>query len=155
MRGLFKWAKKAEHVEIDPTDGIEFAEAKTAGHHTWTADEITQFEAYWPIGTRQRLAMAVLLYTGLRRGDAVLLGRQHIKDGWIKLTTEKTGETVEMPLDPALAEIIERSPTSDLAIISTAAGNPMTKAGFGNWFLKPVTPLAFREPLTVSERRWL
>ena len=134
MRGLFQWAKKAEHVEIDPTEGVEFAEAKTAGHHTWTADEIAQFEAHWAIGTRQRLAMAVLLYTGLRRGDAVLLGRQHIKDGWIKLTTEKTGETVEMPLAPALAEIIEQTPTSDLAIISTAAGNPMTKAGFGNWF---------------------
>jgi integrase len=126
-------------VDADPTDGVKFAAAKTDGHHTWTAEEIARFEAHWPIGTRQRLAMAVLLYTGLRRGDAVRLGRQHIKDGWFKIQTEKTGETVDMPLAPALEEIIAQSPTSDLALISTASGSPMTKAGFGNWFREACT----------------
>ncbi|CAJ0867182.1 hypothetical protein AMST5_01929 [freshwater sediment metagenome] len=134
MRSLFQWAKEAEHVETDPTEGVSFAKVETEGHATWTTEEIRLFEARWPIGTRQRLAMAILLYTGLRRGDAVRLGRQHIKDGWIKLQTEKTGEVVDMPLLPPLAEIIAKTPTSDLAFISTAYGAPMSKAGFGNWF---------------------
>jgi integrase len=34
--------------------------------------------------------LAVLLYTGLRRGDAVRLGRQHIRHGVATLRTEKT-----------------------------------------------------------------
>jgi integrase len=135
MRHLFSWAAGADHIEADPTQGVAFVKAKTTGHHTWTADEIAAFETHWPIGTRQRLAMAILLYTGLRRGDAVRLGRQHIgKDGRIRLTTEKTGEGLDLPLAPALAEIIEKTPTADLALISTATGDPMTKAGFGNWF---------------------
>jgi integrase len=80
------------------------------------------------------MAMAVLLYTGLRRGDAVRLGKQHIRDGFIYIDTEKTGEKVELPVAEPLAEIISASPTADLALISTGAGQPMTKAGFGNWF---------------------
>jgi integrase len=135
MRHLFAWAKEAQHIESDPTEGVSFAKAETEGHATWTVEEIRRFEAHWPIGTRQRLAMAVLLYTGLRRGDAVRLGRQHIRDGWIALPkTEKTGERIDMPLAPALADIVARSPTGDLALISTETGAPRAKAGFGNWF---------------------
>ena len=37
--------------------------------HTWTEDEIAQFEAHWPIGSKQRLAFALHLYTGQRRSD--------------------------------------------------------------------------------------
>jgi integrase len=42
---------------------------------------VTAYEKRWPIGTRQRVWLDVLLYTGLRRGDAVRLGRQHIREG--------------------------------------------------------------------------
>jgi len=37
-----------------------------------------------------RLAMALMLYTGQRRSDAVLLGPPHEKDGWLKFTQQKT-----------------------------------------------------------------
>ena len=37
--------------------------------HTWTEEEITQFEERWPNGTRERLAFALLLYTGQRGSD--------------------------------------------------------------------------------------
>jgi integrase len=75
-----------------------------------------------------------LLYTGLRRGDAVQLGRQHIRDGVISMRTEKTGTPVTIPLLPELAEIIAVSKTGDLAFIATVTGTPMTKESFGNWF---------------------
>ena len=44
----------------------------------------------WPIGTRQRVWLDVLIYTGLRRGDAVRFGRQHVRDGIATIKTEKT-----------------------------------------------------------------
>ena len=75
-----------------------------------------------------------LLYTGLRCGDAVKLGRQHIRDGVISMRTEKTGMAVIIPLLPELAEIIAVSITGDLAFIATVTGTPMTKESFGNWF---------------------
>ena len=72
----------------------------------WSEEEIERFEAYWPIGTRERLALAILLYTGLRRGDAVRLGRQHVADGLIKIRTEKCDVQIIIPILPELAEII-------------------------------------------------
>jgi integrase len=53
-----------------------------------------RFEAAYPEGTRERRAYAVLLYTGLRVGDAARLGRQHLQeDGTIKLRTERPAPT--------------------------------------------------------------
>ena len=47
----------------------------------------------WPIGTKERVWLDVLLYTGLRRGDAVILGKQHVKNGIATIKTEKSQET--------------------------------------------------------------
>lgn len=75
-----------------------------------------------------------MLYSGLRRGDASQLGRQHIRDGVIHLRTEKTGTPVFIPVLPELAEVIEATPSTGLAFIATASGAAMTKESFGNWF---------------------
>ena len=84
MRSLFKWAKESELVAADPTQDVKIVpRPKTGGFRVWTEDEIERFEAHWPIGTRERLALDLLLYTGLRRGDVVRLGRPHVKDGQI------------------------------------------------------------------------
>src|SRR5262245_11305579 len=91
MRGLFKWAKAAGHVTVDPTDGIEYPKRKAgAGFPAWTEEEVERYYARWPLGTNERVWMDVLLFTGLRRGDAVMLGRQHIRDGIATLRTEKS-----------------------------------------------------------------
>jgi integrase len=134
MRSLFQWAKKAQHMESDPTQGVTGFPSKTDGIHCWTEEEIARFEDRWPIGTRERLALALLLYTGLRRGDAAMVGRQHVRDGVIALRTEKLSMQVTIPILPGLAKIINASPTGDLAFIATRAGKPMTKASFGIWF---------------------
>jgi integrase len=80
--------------------------------------------------------IAVLLYTGLRRGDAVRLGKQHIRCGVAVLRTEKSGGKIEVqiPLLPPLLEALEAGPTADLAFICGANGKPMTKESFGNAF---------------------
>jgi integrase len=109
------------------------------GFHTWTQEELDRFEARWSIGTRQRLAFDVLLYTGLRRGDAVRVGRQHIRDGVITLRTEKhrmgkAGEQVSIPILPPLAASIAATPIGDLTYLVTEAGQPWVKESFGNWF---------------------
>lgn len=134
MRALFQWAVAAEFLACDPTDGVKGFGHKTEGFHVWTEDEIDRFEMRWPIGTRERLGFAILLYTGLRRGDAVVLGRQHIRAGVIMLRTEKNGAQITIPVLPALAEIIAASGPGDMALIATERGAPMTKESFGNWF---------------------
>ena len=72
MRGLFRWAVKAKLVASDPTTGVDnMPRPKTEGFKVWTDDDIAAYEKRWPIGTRQRVWLDVLVYTGLRRGDAV------------------------------------------------------------------------------------
>lgn len=134
MRALFIWAKKRQLIDVDPTENVRGFAPKTQGFHTWTEEEITRFEARWPIGTRERLALSLLLFTGLRRGDAALLGRQHIRNHIITFRTSKSGQTVTIPVLPELARIIDASPTGDLALIATEGGRPMAKDSFGNWF---------------------
>jgi integrase len=134
MTGMFRWALDAEIIETDPTVNVSVPKQKTEGHHVWTVDEIQAFMERWPLGTRERLAFDVLLFTGLRRGDAVTLGKQHIRNGVITLKTEKTSETVRIPVLPMLAESIAAGPTGALAIIAGERGEPMTKESFGNWF---------------------
>ncbi len=80
---LFAWALAADYVKVDPTLGIKLLAGKNdeAGFHAWTEEELARFEATWKLGTRQRLAFDLLLYTGLRRGDAVRPGRPHVRTG--------------------------------------------------------------------------
>ncbi|MDG1116331.1 MAG: hypothetical protein P8N72_04290 [Flavimaricola sp.] len=95
MRGLFKWALESQLVDVDPTDGVKGPKrTKTEGFAVWTDDDVAKYYASWPTGTKERVWIDVLLYTGLRRGDAALLGRQHIKDGIATIRTEKTGTEV-------------------------------------------------------------
>jgi integrase len=137
MRGLFKWAAKAGHVKVDPTIGIENPKRKkNDGFIPWTEDHVAAYERCWPIGTRQRVWLDVLLYTGLRRGDAVRFGRQHVRDGVGQIKTEKSGFTVSvtLPILPVLAETLTAGPCGDLTFIAGESGQPLTKESFGNLF---------------------
>ena len=105
MRGLFRWAHRG-----GPSQGRsdrwreQPARKSTDGFIPWTEETWRAYEARWPIGTRQRVWLDVLAYTGLRRGDAVRLGRQHVRDGVATIKTEKSGFTVEvaLPILPVL-----------------------------------------------------
>ncbi len=135
MRGLFQWAVSAEMVETDPTDGVKNpARPKNEGFAAWRDDDVVVFESRWPAGTKERVWLHVLLYTGLRRGDAVMVGRQHVRDGVATIRTEKTGTEVNITILPPLAETLAIGPTGDLAFIAGADGRPLTKETFGNYF---------------------
>jgi hypothetical protein len=95
LRGLFIWLVESDLVAADPTAGIEVARPKTEGFPPWTPGDEAAFRARWPLGTRERVAFEVLRQTGLRRGDAVRVGRPHLGVlNAIRIDTEKTGERV-------------------------------------------------------------
>lgn len=135
MRGLFRWALEAELVEEDPTSGVKNPpRPKTGGFQAWNEEEVQAYEARWPAGTKERVWLHVLLYTGLRRGDAVKIGKQHVRDGVATIRTEKTGMEVNIPILPALEATLATGPTGDLAFIVGEKGQPLTKETFGNMF---------------------
>jgi integrase len=137
MRGAFEWAVAADHVAVDPTAGVKApARPKTDGFVAWTEDHVAAYQLRWPLGTRQRVWLDVLLYTGLRRGDAVRFGRPHIRNGIGRIKTEKSGETVTaiVPILPVLERTLKAGPVGDLTFIVGESGKPLTKESFGNEF---------------------
>ena len=139
VRVMFQWAKKEGRIPDDPTLGVTREKVKTSGYPTWSEAEIERFEAAHPIGTKGRLAFALLLYTGQRRGDAVKLGRQNIHDDVLTIDQGKTegGEEahLEIPVHPKLRAIIDATPTVGVkTFLVTHFGKPYTAPGFGNWF---------------------
>lgn len=142
VRRLLTWAVEQELVTSNPARDVPRLRTSAEGFHAWSLEEIARFEARWPIGTKERLAFALFRYLGVRRSDAVRLGKQHIREregkSYIRFTAEKgkrqSPVTLELPVPPVLGAIINDSPTGDLAFLVTEYGRPFAAAGFGNWF---------------------
>jgi integrase len=142
MRGLFEYGVQIEAIEVNPCEGVKrvkmpkAAPGEELGHHAWTEEECAAFEKAYPLGSRERLTYTVLAETGLRIGDAARVGRQHVKDGVLSLTTEKKGVEVWLSITPALAKALKAGPTGDLVWIVGARGRPMAKEALGYWFIQ-------------------
>jgi integrase/recombinase XerD len=138
LRALFSWAIEAEETEYNPARDVKFIKYVPKPHHSWTVEEVKRFEQRWPLGSKARLAMALIFYTAGRREDAVRLGPKHLKDGRLQFRQAKNEHRkpvdMDIPLHPLLLEAIEAADTGDQTYLVTAFGEPHTPNGFGNWF---------------------
>ena len=134
LRGLMQFAVATGLIGSDPTTAFEPAKTKAGRIHTWTETEIEQYEARHPIGSRARLAMELLLYTGQRLSNVIRMGPQHIRGGVLSVTQQKTGTELVLPVHPRLAEIIAATECGHLAFLVTSAGAPFSATRFGNLF---------------------
>lgn len=141
MKGLFGWALKRKHVKIDPTIGVDPPKRKKGlGFPKWTREDVAAYQRKFPLGTRQRVWLDVILFMGPRRGDAARIGRQHEREiGGIRVIqwqTEKSGETitVTLPILDVLQRTLDAGPIGDLTWACGARGLPFTKESFGNAF---------------------
>jgi len=107
---------------------------KSSGHHSWTDVEIEQFERRHPVGSRARLALALLLYTGQRRGDVIRMGAQHIRDGFLHVRQEKTGAELTIPVHPELQMVLIATASGHLTFLTTQYGGPFKPQAFSTWF---------------------
>jgi integrase/recombinase XerD len=138
LRALFCWATEVGEASVDPTIGVKAIRYLSKGHHSWTLEDVAAFEACHPIGTKARLAMALMLYTACRREDAVRLGPQHIQNGRLRYFQAKNEHRipvyVDIPLYAELAQIISATPSGQLTLLATDYRRPFSAAGFGNRF---------------------
>jgi integrase len=135
LRGLMRFAVEIGLRKDDPTEGIERVKIQASeGHHTWTEEEVARFEACWPIGSRQRLAFALLLYTGQRRGDVIRLGPQHLQNGMLFVRQHKTSVELLIPVHPELARIIAASQCGNLIFLTNHRGGPFSENVFSDRF---------------------
>lgn len=138
LSAMFGWAIEAELMKSNPARDVRRKKYATNGFYTWAFSDLTAFENRHPIGTKARLALSLLLYLGVRRGDLVRLGPKNIHGATIKFTPNKTRYKrvveSEKPVLPILADIIAASPCGQKTFLETDYGAPFSAKGFGNWF---------------------
>jgi enterobacteria phage integrase len=130
IRTLIKFAIDAGWRTDDPTLRIKtFPEHE---FHTWTEDEIAQYEERWPIGSRERTAFALHLYTGQRRSDVARMAWTDVAENAFNVVQAKTGVRLTIPLHPNLSAALRAWPRKHVAMLTTAFNKPFTYAGYGN-----------------------
>jgi hypothetical protein len=123
IRRVFKWALENELIGANPARDVQYLKTGGNGYHTWTDDEIAQFEKHWSIGSKPRLAFALLRYLGVRRSDVVRIGHQHIRGGSLRFTAFKgrnvTPSALDLPIPSTLQAIIDASDTGHMTSLLT------------------------------------
>lgn len=140
LRALFKWAVTNDYMTTNPARDVEKINEASEGHHTWTVDEIKQYRKRHPENTKAGLALALLLYFGVRRSDVVKLGRQmESQDGLTLHFREVKGakhkvKIHDLPILPALRKVLALHPRETTYLI-TDHGRPFASGNaFGNKF---------------------
>ncbi|HML12389.1 MAG TPA: tyrosine-type recombinase/integrase [Xanthobacteraceae bacterium] len=136
LRVLIRHAIDIGWLAHDPSLGIK--RPKTNEIRSWTDAEIATFEQHWPIDSKQRLAFALMLYTGQRRSDVHRMTWADVKAGMIKVVQQKTGRKLTIPIHRALAEVLATAPRQHVTIITTAYGKPFTVDGFSQWIRQAI-----------------
>jgi integrase len=136
LRVLVRYAVNVGLRSDDPTVRLKMPKLAAGGHYTWNEDDIASFERRHPIGTKARLALALLLYTGQRRADVLALGWQHVRGGYVHLRQQKTGRPLAIPIHPELQAVLDATPADNLTFLVSERGRPFYPDAFNHWFRK-------------------
>lgn len=138
---MFEWGLEndVDGVQSNPVRQVKYPKPLPGGgHHTWSAEEKVQYERRHPVGSKARLAFALLYYTGLRVSDVVRVGRQHIQaDGSLKVTLHKNRNrfpvTLQLPILAELRDVLEKSEVGAETFLINEWGTPFaSEKSFGN-----------------------
>lgn len=135
ISALYGWAIDSGLATVNPAARIKRLHSGD-GFHTWTVEEVRQYEATHKIGTKARLALHLGLFTGLRLSDLAVVGKQHVKNGWLSIRPRKTAKStavdIELPILAPLQKTIDASPTGDLTFLVSEWNRPFTVNSLGN-----------------------
>jgi integrase len=130
IRTLIRYAMALGWTDRDPTAGVKAYKSKEI--HTWNESEIAAFEQRWSEGSRERLAFALLLYTGQRGSDVHRMLWADIVGDTIRVAQRKTATKLIIPIHEDLQRVLAIADREGNTIIVTAYGQPFTVKGFGN-----------------------
>jgi len=137
LRQIFAHALDRGYVRGNIALTIPKRRTKTKTTHAWTFSERQKFEEYWPTGSRERLAYALMFYTCQGSADASKMGRHMERDNRIEGRRVKTGVAFHAPISLELETELSHW-RNQLVYILTAEGKPFTERGFHNWFSRAI-----------------
>jgi integrase len=130
LHQLFDFASGIGMCSGNPVKDAKRIRKKTVGYRTWSEADIAAYRTKWSEDTPQRLAAEFLLYTGLRRADAVRIGWKHVVEGRIEIVASKTGAALSVPIHEELWRFIKHRPRTDPTFIVTAYGQARSEKAF-------------------------
>jgi integrase len=140
LRALLSFAVEIGQIETDPSVGIKVKVKATGGYHTWSGEEISQYRAFWALGTEARLTLELALESASRRVEITRIGRQHVRDGRIRIARVKGCHAVDVLLSPELAGAIAAMPSSNhLTFLVAGDGQPFSPDQLGLQFARWAT----------------
>jgi integrase len=125
IRAFTRYCIAVELLRHDPAIGTKTPKVVNPdGYHTWSEDQIRQFEDTHPVGSLARLGFGLHLFTIQRTGDVIDMGRQNVgRDGVTRLTQKKRGAKVAIPIHPELQRILDTVPlTAELRFLHALHG---------------------------------
>lgn len=134
LRPLFKHLYKLRIIPSSPAAGIALDKPKSKGFRTASAEDIERFQARWPVGTLERTAFDLALYTGAARVDLVKLSRNNISGDLLTYRRQKTGTLSKVPITPELRRVIAGTPDIAPAFLLNNKGKPISAETLGNLF---------------------
>lgn len=131
LRGLFAFAMDAGLARTNPAAEWKLAaKPESVGSLTWEDGHVEAFRACWTSGTRERMALELLINTAARGGsDVVKMGWQNVKGTALHFRAEKNDATVVVPILPHLRAEIARVPAGQMLFLPTKHGGQMGAGG--------------------------
>lgn len=126
LGALFAWAKKPGRGFMKDQLAADIDLFEMGEHEPWP-EELVEAALDDP---EVRLPVALLYFAGQRIGDTVRMGRGVMSQGALKVTQQKTGLTLTIPIHHRLAAIIEAdAPKDAMVFLVNERGKPMTESG--------------------------
>jgi enterobacteria phage integrase len=130
IRTLIRYAMALGWTDRDPTAGVKAYKSKE--FHTWNESEIATFEKRWAEDSKERLAFALLLYTGQRGSDVHRMMWADIVGDTIRVAQQKTATKLTIPIHGELHRVLELANKNGSSILVTAYGKAFSLKGFGH-----------------------
>ena len=167
-RMLCRHGRTAGMMAGDPAAAVRLEAMPAAqSRRQWAPEHVAAFRAAHPVGSKARLALELLWWTGARRGDVVRLGWQMVaRDGWLTFRQGKTGGEVSIPFTaelPAACAGLEadhaelraalQAAEARMIFLETPAGAPHTDKGFGAYLKQQVRAAGLPDDLSAHGLR--
>lgn len=124
------WRKDDPTLRIKKYAGGEF--------HSWTDEEIETYERRWPIGSKERTAFGLLLFTGQRASDVAKMDWSDVSDDGIWVVQRKTKAKLLVPIHPELRTILEAWTGRRGPILPTAVSRAFSSKGMSNFMAERI-----------------
>lgn len=142
LKSFFRWCTKRGWMTGDPAADLSPIRVRHDPTLPFTKEEVARIlaacdeyptnNAYgYDLRARVKAFVMVLLYTGLRIGDATTLAWERIKDGKVDLYTQKTGTHVYIPLPPVAVAALDALRSTNRYVFWT--GRSTVKTAVTGW----------------------